>query len=699
MVSSTQTLPRKLWTHPKPESTEMMQFQFALEKAMGLRFRKWFDMHSWALAHRIEFWDFLWRHLPILYEGSYTKVVDESTRIDSIPSWFEGVLLNYAENVLYTPDPKNRRVRTVLGKEDHKIAITEVREGCDEIQRITWGNLRSKVGQLAQAMRANGVGRGDRVAAVASNSVDTFSVLLAVNSLGGIFSSSSTDMGSAGILARLLQIKPKWIFMDDTAIYNNKRIDLRKKMAEVVRGMGTMPGFQGVVSQPRFTTTPADVSDVPRAQQLAAFLSRASSNKLDFERVKFREPCLIVYSSGTTGEPKCIVHSVGGAIISGQKESRLHHSLEKQARFLQYTTTGWIMYFVQAQAMLTGATLIMYDGSPFLPDPTRFVKLLGQEKVTHLGISPRYLQTLQMKGIKPRETADLTSLRVVISTGMVLSEALFEWFYEDGFLEHTQLCNIAGGTDIAGCFGIGNPVLPVYAGGCQSPSLGIAVAVYGQVTQSETLPKGKEVEDGEAGELVVTAAFPNMPVMFWGEKGQAKYMSAYFEAYDNVWTHGDFVKIHPVTKQILFFGRADGVLNPSGIRFGSAEIYNVLEAFFSDKIQDSICVGQRRPQDHDESVMLFVLMKPGMRFTKSLVGAIKKRIASECSKRHVPRFVFETPEIPTTVNLKKVELPVKRIVSAEVIKPSGTLLNPKSLDYYYQFAKDEVLFAKRQSHL
>lgn len=509
----------------------MMRFQRALEKAKGLRFGSWFEMHDWSLSHRTAYWDFLWKYLPILHEGSYTRVVDERARIDSIPSWFEGVRLNYAENVLYTPVPTDKSIRTTVGKEDDKIAITEVREGCAEIQTITWGRLRSKVGQLAQAMKANGVRKGDRVAVVASNSVDTFCVLLAVTSLGGVFSSSSTDMGTTGVLGRLLQIKPKWIFMDDAAVYNSKRIDLRKKMAEIVHGMKGIREFQGIISQPRFASQPADISNVPKAQPLATFLARARSNKLEFERVPFRDPFLIVYSSGTTGEPKCIVHSVGGATISGQKECRLHHNLNHTARFLQYTTTGWIMYLVQAQGMLTGASLIMYDGSPFLPDAARFVKLVGQEKVTHLGISPRYLQTLQLKGIRPRETTDLTSLRVVISTGMVLSEALFEWFYDYGFLPHTHLCNIAGGTDIAGCFGVGNPALPLYSGGCQSPSLGIAVAVYDQ--QIEDRAQGRRLKDGEAGELVVTAAFPNMPVSFWGAEGKRKYMSAYFERFDS----------------------------------------------------------------------------------------------------------------------------------------------------------------------
>lgn len=552
MATTTLPLPRKLWEHPNPEATQMMGFQRALERSTKQKFGSWFDMHDWALANKTAFWGSLWKHLPIIHEGSYSKVVNECSRIDSIPRWFEGVSLNYAENVLFASGMFNKSIRVPRGKEDDKLAITEVREGCSETQRITWGALRRKVGHLAQALKVHGVRKGDRVAVVASNSVDTFCVLLAVTSLGGIFSSSSTDMGTAGILGRLLQIKPKWIFMDDWAVYNGKQIDLRQKMVEIVDGMSGVEEFRGLVSQPRFTSRPADIASVPRTQQLVAFLARAKSQYLEFERVAFEDPFLIVYSSGTTGEPKCIVHSVGGAIISGQKECRLHHSLDETARFLQYTTTGWIMYLVQAQAMLTGASLIMYDGSPFLPDPTDFVELLGREKATHLGISPRYLQTLQMKGIAPQKTTDLTNMRVVISTGMVLSEALFEWFYDGAFPSHIHLCNIAGGTDIAGCFGIGNPVLPLYSGGCQSPSLGLAVAVYDQ--QAEDRSQGKQLPNGEAGELVATAAFPNMPITFWGSKGNEKYMSSYFERFDSELPSADWLAWLILTGEPQTFG-------------------------------------------------------------------------------------------------------------------------------------------------
>lgn len=358
---------------------------------------------------------------------------------------------------------------------------------------------------------------------------------------------------------------------------------------------------------------------------------------------------------------------------------------------LQYTTTGWIMYLSAINGLLHGARSVLYDGSPFQPDLKAFIRLMGDQKITNLGVSPRYFHELQKNEIAPRDVTNLSSLRAVTSTGMVLKEQLSEWFYDTGFPMHVQLANISGGTDIAGCFALENPLTPVYVGGCQGPSLGTPIAVYDQLNEGGKGVKGTIVENGVPGELVATKSFPNMPVFFYGEDAANKYFKAYFERFDNVWTHGDFVQIHPVTGQILFLGRADGVLNPSGVRFGSAEIYNVIETFFPQQITDSLCVGQRRPEDHDESVMLFLLMAPDHKFNEQLVKDVKDVIARELSKRHVPRYIFETPEIPTTVNLKKVELPVKQIVSGVRVKPSGTLLNPQSLEYYYQFQKPEEL--------
>lgn len=583
-----------------------------------------------------------------MYSGSIPNpVVDESARMDSVPRWFPGVKMNFAQNILFSGDKDGKPVINAA-KADDKIACTEVREGSflEPVKNVTWKELRARVGRLAQAMKARGIQKGDRIALVASTSVDTLTVFLATASLGALFSSSSTDMGVKGILDRLTQIKPKFLFMDDWALYNGKKIDLRPKMKDIMAGMGGVNEFEGIVSQVRFAHSPAVVSSVPRAQTWEDFLSAAESSTLEFEPTDFSDPFLVVYSSGTTGQPKCIVHAIGGVVIQGHKEGSLHRCIGPESTQLQYTTTGWIMYMSSVQALLTGCRIVIYDGSPFQPNLTNFLKLVGEQKVTHLGISPRYLQTLQTNGIVPKKVTDLSNLKVVTSTGMVLSDQLFEWFYDEGFPPSAMLDNISGGTDLAACFGTGNPILPVYVGGCSCRSLGIPVKVYDQTIEGGIGVKGVEVEDGVPGELVADNAFPTMPVTFLGQNGPQRYFDSYFARFDNVWTHGDFIMIHPVTKQVMFLGRADGVLNPSGVRFGSAEIYSIIEAKFPDRISDSICVGQRRPTDEDERVLLFLLMKPGHQFTPQLLREVKDAIRKATSPRHVPKYIFETKEIP-----------------------------------------------------
>ncbi|KAH8805976.1 acetoacetyl-CoA synthetase-like protein [Xylogone sp. PMI_703] len=685
-------VPRKLWEHSDPKSTDMYKLMQEINQKQNLNLDSFWDLYQYSVQNRAQFYHHLFHFVSLIYSGTYTTVVDESARIDSVPHWFSGVHINFAENLLYTRVPgAPTSQRGTIGKEDSKVALTEVREGGTKIRTVTWGQLRKEVSTLAAAMKAWGVGKGDRIVAVASNSVDTLKVFLAVTTLGGLFSSSSTDMGVQGILQRTLQISPKFIFMDDLAIYNGKKIDLGDKMTQIVQGMKDIPEFKGLVSIPRFYDRPKDISSIPRTQTLASFLSKASGQPAPaFENTAFRDPFLIAYSSGTTGMPKCIVHSIGGCLLNGVKEGGLHREISATSTTLQYTTTGWIMYFAQVMNLLPGAHAILYDGSPFQPNPRRFVELLGELRVTDLGISPRWMQEMVKNNIVPKDVTDLSNLKGVTSTGMVLPDHLFEWFYDVAFPSKVHLCNISGGTDLAGCFGIENPLTPVYVGGTQGPSLGVPIAVYDSLIEGGRGVKGVPVDHGTPGELVATAAFPNMPVFFWNDKGGERYFSAYFEKYDNVWTHGDFVMIHPTTKNLLFLGRADGVLNPSGVRFGSAEIYSVLENGFPQLV-DAICVGQRRPKDIDESVMLFCLMKAGEKLTTKLINDIKAAIRKELSPRHVPKYIFETPAIPTTVNLKKVELPVKQIVSGKIIKPSGTLLNPESLDYYYQFAKVEEL--------
>jgi acetoacetyl-CoA synthetase len=651
--------------------------------------------------------------------------VDESARIDSIPSWFEGIQLNFAENMLFTAEkaPDGTHYITTTGKEDSKIVATQVREGVAEPAiSITWSQLRQRTGKLLQALKVAGVTKGDRIAIIASNSIDTMVVFLATTALGALFSSASTDTGVKGILDRLVQIKPKYVFFDDAAVYNGKHIDLRSKITDVVNGLQDTVEFRNIIALPRFLERPVDVSGIPKTQPLAQLLATAPSDKLEFTRVGFRDPFLVAFSSGTTGKPKPIVHGVGGYLLNSSKEARLHRRHGPNSVTLQYTTTGWIMYMSAISGLLYGGSTILYDGSPFIPGPRVLIQLISKYKVTHFGTSPRYFHELRKNNIRPREEEDLSSLQVVTSTGMVLPESLFEWFYDEGFPAQAQLANISGGTDLAACFGLENPLTPLYVGGCQGLPLGIAVEVYDQADEGASGVKGTPVPDGVPGELVATSAFPTMPVKFLGDDGPQKYFDSYFARFDgtsnlhhlpspppppphprisertpnltsnaDVWTHGDFISIHPTTKQIFFLGRSDGVLNPSGIRFGSAEIYNVLETQFTTEVADSLCVGQRRPQDTDETVLLFLLMRPGYQLTGELVARVKEAIRRALSARHVPKYVFETPAIPTTVNLKKVELPVKQIVSGKKIKASGTLLNPESLEYYYRFVDVEGL--------
>ncbi|PYH87664.1 acetyl-CoA synthetase-like protein, partial [Aspergillus ellipticus CBS 707.79] len=374
-MASPPATPRKLWDHPNPNATQMAQFKRSLESTNGVTLPDFHSLYQWSIANRAAFWDFCWKYFPIVHEGTYSHVVDESARIDSNPDWFPGVRLNFAENLLFSRGAGS--TTTTVGKEDTKVAVTEVREGAAEPSvDVTWKELRQRTGRFIQAFKAAGVQRGDRVAAVAGNGIDTLLVFLATTALGAIFTSTSTDTGIKGILDRLKQTKPAWVFMDDFTVYNGKTVDLRPKFTNVFEGLSRFQEFKGIVSLPRFRDRPADVSHLPRTQSLADFLAKASSEKLEFVRIGFRDPFLIVYSSGTTGEPKCIVHSVGGVTLNMFKEGLLHRDMDADSVVMQYTTTGWIMYLTSISVLFIGAKTILYDGSPFLPDTTILIKLL-----------------------------------------------------------------------------------------------------------------------------------------------------------------------------------------------------------------------------------------------------------------------------------------------------------------------------------
>ncbi|KAI9149337.1 Acetoacetyl-CoA synthetase [Paramyrothecium foliicola] len=685
--------PRKLWEPSNPQNTRMWKFMEECNRRHGLKLKNFDELYTWTCENRSLFWNLMWEWADIIHEGSYSKVVDETVPVSELPRWFEGVRVNYAENILWSRGRGDAPgTRSTRGKEDDAIAVTEVREGNTSIKHITWRQLRAEASKLASALQARGVGKGDRVVVVGAHSLQTLVVFLATSWLGGVFSSSSTDMGIGGLLQRTVQIDPKFIFFDDGAIYNGRTLDLRDKIAGVVEGMRTCKSFEKAVIIQRFDK-PNDTSKIPKTERLQDFLASAKDVPVPpIVRVEFQDPLIVYYSSGTTGIPKAIVHGVGPLLISSRKESYLHRNMDGSNVGLQFTTTGWIMWLASIAPLQIGGRVVVYDGSPFIPDLKVLLRIVEQQKVTQLGISPRWMGELMKNRIAPREVADLSTLRSVISTGMVLPDQLFEWFYDVAFPKHVQLANITGGTDIAGCFGIENPISPLYVGGCQGGGLGVPIAVF-----DHDLPDGsdgKPLPHGSAGDLVATAAFPNVPLFLWGDKQPApgeKYHGAYFARYNKVWAQGDFCAIHPVTKSLVMLGRSDGVLNPSGVRFGSSDIYAVLERCFAELVAESLCVGQRRPQDLDERVVLFLLMKNGKKLDRALVKQVKDTIARELTKRHVPKYIFEVPEIPVTVNLKKVELPVKHIISGKNIKPSGTLLNPQSLQFFYQFQKIEDL--------
>ncbi|KFZ09994.1 hypothetical protein V501_05380 [Pseudogymnoascus sp. VKM F-4519 (FW-2642)] len=675
------TPPKVLWQHPHPETTYLERFRHYVNRRHNLSLQTYDDIHEYSTSRYADFWDDVFHYSDIIHTG----VVDTSAPMHSIPKWFDGVRLNLAENILYGP-----------GRDPNKLAVTSIREGNTDVRSVTWDELRTLVARYASAFRNAGVNPGDRVAIVASNTLNTMLVFLSVTALGAIFTSTSTDMGTKGILDRLLQVRPRIVLMEDIAVYAGKKTNLKQKAIEVANALKGTPEFEKFIVCPRGADV-GDSSQISKSQSLATFLATArpiTREKL-FLKHAFDIPYLIAYSSGTTGQPKCIVHGAGGVLISQKKELLLHYNIGPSSTQMIFTTTSWAMYNKSITSLLTGAHIITYDGSPFHTAPTVLLEIAAQHKVTHLGISPRYLEELERRGVEPKKQFDLSALEMVNCTGAALLPQQYAWFYGTAFGAHVQLANSAGGTDTACCFAAQVPTLPVYAGELQRPALAMDIGVFepsSSSTNSSGIPSGVPVPRGQPGELVVCKSFPSMPVMFWGDGGAERYHSAYFSQLADVWTQGDYIRIVASTGGVEFLGRSDGVLNPSGVRFGSAEIYSVVQHF--PTILDSICVGQRRPRDSDERVFLFLQMHSGAKFTAELEAEIRAAIRKALSARHVPKYIFECPELPMTINGKKVEVPVKAIISEKRVVASATLANAGCLGFFERFARVEELMGE-----
>ncbi|KAF8228881.1 acetoacetyl-CoA synthetase [Tricholoma matsutake] len=679
---------RLIWKHDRPAHTQVEILRRIINRKHGLDLSDYHDLHKYSVED-YTFWLDLWEFLGIISSvppNSKRIIMEGQTK--EVPVWFPGARLNYAENLLY--------------RNDDAIAITATGES-GIVTNYSFRKLQHLVRRMAAALRVNGLQSGDRVAAIVTNSTNAIVIALATISIGAIFSSTATDMGTQGILDRYRQIRPKFVFAETEVVYSGKTINLLGKVSEVIRDL-LDKGLQQAVLLPSAKTGQDTGHNIPQSINLSAFLDTGDNRELRFEQLPFDHPVFILYSSGTTGKPKCIVHSGGGVLLQTKKEARLGFDSSPSDTYLQFTTTAWMMWNFQLVGLACGARIILYDGSPFYPDLSTYLRLVNDQGITVLGTSPRFLAEVLGQGIKPLvDIGKFEDLRTLMVTGAVLTPPMFEWA-QQAFGEHIHIDSTSGGTDICTSFVTGTPSLPVYAGEIQGKALGMKTEVFD--------PAGNNIEHtGQPGELVCTRPHPSLPVCFWGDPTGEKFRDAYFSMYpgifhstdfieltlkmrtSGVWRQGDFIVANPATKGLMILGRSDGVLNPSGVRFGSAEIYSVLEKF-SGILEDSICVGQRRPQDIDEHVLLFVKMRAGHHFTRALEDEIRSSIRTRLSARHVPSYIFEVQEIPYTVNGKKIEIAVKQIVSGINVQPSATVANPESLCLYYKYRDLEFARAK-----
>ncbi|KAI9745063.1 MAG: hypothetical protein M1818_001341 [Claussenomyces sp. TS43310] len=665
---------KPLWEPADVSETNVAKFIAHVNKRHNLQLQTYHDLHRWSVAGDSlqDFWGDAYSFLELAPPNTQrigSMLEDENTNAISLfppPRCFASDTLNIAEFLLRN------------GRADN-VAIHFVREGVPGIERVTWQDLRNRTAAFRDAMVNSDIQVGDVVASVISNSVDAIVLCLATLSIGALWSSASCELGVDAIVDRFAQVNPKIIFADDGYIYGGKLIQLEDRISQWSHKLGQTCGLSTVVVIP-YCKVSVKLSRIHTGCSKENFLRRGTGQGLSFKFLPFSHPAFILYSSGTTGTPKCIVHSAGGATLKVKTDMILQHDVREGDVVFQYTTTAWVMWLLNFINLSSGASMLLYDGSPFHPHPTVLLRLAEEVGVSIFGTSPRYLAELKSRGIVPREEFNLNKLRVVTSTGAVLSNDVFNWFYNKGFPPKAQLISMSGGTDIAGCFVGGTPLLPVYAGEIQVKALGMAVDIL-DAARDDCI----SVEHlGQAGELVCTKPFPSQPVAFWGKGGSDKYRSSYFERFGpQVWCQGDFVQAEKDTGGLIMLGRSDGVLNPSGVRFGSADIYSVTETM--PEIDDSMCVGQRRSHDSDERVLLFVKMKQGHRCSSSLITRLKTTIRAKYSPRHVPSYIFEVADIPYTVNGKKCEINVKQIVSGQKTAVSGTVANPNSLKLYEEF--------------
>lgn len=647
---------KPLWEPSKErkEQANMTRFIGLVNEKHGLEIDSYPRLWDWSVKNIPDFWAAMWEFGEIKASHGYDEVVDDAASLtDKFPGakWFSGASLNFAENLLRHRDDQ---VAFVFRGETRKSAT------------MTYAELYDTVARLAKSLREIGVAPGDRVVGYMPNLMETAIAMLAATSVGATWASCATDLGPRAALDRLGQVEPKVLFTADGYFYKDKLFNTLGNAEEVAKGIPTLEKVI-VASYP---TEKPDISAIPNAVHFEDFLARDDYLPIQFEQLPFDHPVFIMFSSGTTGKPKCMVQGAGGVLINHLKELILHTDLKREDRIIYITTCSWMMWNWLLSSLGVGATVVLYDGNPNYPDPGAMWKLIQDEGINIFGTSATYINYLRKQGVRPGRDYDLSSLTQISQTGSPLSAEGFEYVYRE-IKEDLHFNSISGGTDINGCFAAGSPTLPVYAGELQAAALAMKVKAYDE--------EGNPVWD-QQGELVCEAPAPSMPIYFWDDPGGQKYREAYFTFYpdQNVWRHGDYIVIHSDTGGITFYGRSDAVLKPAGVRIGTAEIYNIVEEM--KEVADSLAIGQS--WEGDQRIILFVQPAEGFSLTEALKNKIKKALRKDASPRHVPALIVEVPDVPYTYSAKKVESAVTNIVNGEPVLNRDALSNPESLDYY-----------------
>ncbi|MFC1979572.1 acetoacetate--CoA ligase [Chloroflexota bacterium] len=635
-------------TEKRKKQANMTQFIRFINEKHALMIDSYEELYNWSVAMIPDFWSAMWEFAQVKASYRYDKVVDDLSRFPGA-KWFVGAKLNFAENLLRYND---EGLALIFKGETQKST------------RMTYAELYDSVARLAKSLRETGVKPGDRVVAYMPNLIETAVAMLAATSIGAVWSSCATDLGAQATYDRLSQIEPKVLFTVDAYYYKGRTLDSLANAEEVAK---RIPSLEKVIVV-HYAGEKCEISRISNFIYYDEFLSQEQQLGIQFEQLPFDHPVFIMFSSGTTGKPKCMVHGAGGVLINHLKELMLHSDLKRPDTIFYVTTCSWMMWNWLLSSLAIGSTIVLYDGNPNYPDPGAMWKLVQDERITIFGTSASYINYIKNQGLKPGRDYDLSSLREICQTGSPLSAEGFEYVYQ-AIKGDLHFNSISGGTDINGCFAAGSPTLPVYAGQVQRPALGMKVCCYNE--------SGNSVID-QMGELVCEAPSPSMPLFFWNDPNGEKYKEAYFTVYPNVWRHGDYIMIHSDTKGITFFGRSDAVLKPSGVRIGTAEIYNEVEKL--EEVADSLTIGQE--WKGDQRIILFIKLADGHYLTDALKDRIRKCLRENVSPRHVPAKIMEVPDIPYTLNMKKVETTVTNIIHGRPVLNKDALINPQSLDYY-----------------